>query len=347
MDNQSDQSYLLSRRNSYRIPVAGADFDSELRVNQECYPVAVVDESAGGFGVVVEGPIPLQPNDSAWLHYRDGWTCVRVVHISPEESSAEPTDSAQLSAPGKLRLGLKRIAELQEPDDLPQSPWAAMCDLRAHMTWLFGSGLRTALGGVIFAVLVVGVPALVLGVMFAGGREKINKLAADSQLTENLAQARRRARGLSAPLFSAPRGGSAAGRQDNRRTSPAGRSNVARSSGSRSPGRGAARADLIPSSMLRTIRSLPGASGLTVPAVVRYLELSPEQQQHIAEIVEQTGAALKELENRFQTAGRQEMAHYQAMLFERARQQAEAVLEDWQKQRWQTLLGEADQSGSK
>jgi len=95
--------------------------------------------------------------------------------------------------------------------------------------------------------------------------------------------------------------------------------------------------------MRQTIRRLPGASAFAVPVVARYLGLTPAQQEQIRGIVDETTAALKELGVRFSGSGRQATARYEAMLFERAREQAEALLNESQRARWRELV---EQSGA-
>ncbi len=346
MDHESEQPYLLARRKSFRCPLDDADFDSELRINQERYPVAVVDESSGGFGVLIEGPLPLKPDDSAWLRHRSGWSEVRVMHIGPEESPEAESPDGRDASPQRTRLGLKRLRELEVPDGLPQSPWAALCDLRAHMTWLLGSTLRTAAGGVIFAVLVVGIPAIVLATLFTGGRSALSRMLPESRWHERLAESAGPVNARPARRFSSVPAAGPSNRPRTERAPPSepgapstpARSPAADPADSRSRP-GAPAAELLPESMRETIRRLPGASPLVVPAVARYLGLTPAQQEQIASIVEQTTVALKELEIRFSGAGRQAMARYEAMLFDRARQQAEAVLNESQRVRWRELSG--------
>ncbi len=346
MDHQADQSYLLARRKSFRCPLADADFDSELRIDQERYPVAVVDESSGGFGVLVEGAPPLRPDDSAWLRHRSGWSEVRVVHVRPEESTLSESPDGRGPAPQRTRLGLKRLRDLEVPDYRPPSPWAALRDLRAHMTGMVGSALRNLVAGVVFAALMVGIPAIAVATLLVGGRAALSRLFPESRWNERLAGSARPVDARPAPRFSPL---AAAAPSNRRQTAPAASpEHGASSAPARSPATnpadspswpGVSAPELVPESMRETIRRLPGASAFEVPAVVRYLGLSPAQQAEIAHIIEQTTAALEELDRRFRGAGRQAMARYEAMLFDRARQQAEAVLDESQRARWRELCG--------
>lgn len=349
-DQESEQPYLLTRRKSYRCPEPNAEFDSELRTAQDCYPVTVLDESSGGFGVLVEGPIPLKPDDSAWLRHRSGWSEVRVVHVGPEKSSEDESPEGRKASPPRTRLGLKRLRELEVPDDLPRSPWAALCDLRAHMVWILSSTLRTAVGGVIFALLVVGIPALVLATLFTGGRSVVNQMLPESHWNQRLGESSgagksRPARRFGAGSATAPSTGRQSPRAARSEPGPDSPPGHAAAAGRGIPGSRPARSAsaLVPESMRETIRRLPGASAFAVPEVARYLGLTPAQQEQIGGIVEETTAALKQLELRFSGAGRQALARYEAMLFERARQQAEAVLNESQRARWRELV---EQSGA-
>jgi len=349
-DQESEQPRLLARRKSFRCPEPGAKFDSELRIAQDCYPVAVVDESSSGFGVVVEGAVPLKPDDSAWLRHRAGWSEVRVVHVSPEFSEDEAPEGQEAS-PRKTRLGLKRLRELEVHDDLPRSPWAALCDLRTHMVWILGSTLRTAVGGVIFAVLVVGIPAIVLATLFTGGRAAVTRMLPESHFNERLAelsgprraQSARRSGSGSAATPSTDRPAQRAAQPDADSDSTTSVPSIAAGPGG--PGSQPPRSapTLVPESMRQTIRRLPGASAFAVPVVARYLGLTPAQQEQIRGIVDETTAALKELGVRFSGSGRQATARYEAMLFERAREQAEALLNESQRARWRELV---EQSGA-
>lgn len=353
MVHESEQRYPLARRKSYRCSIGDAEFDSELRVDQQRYPVAVVDESSGGFGVIVEGPLPLKPGDSALLRHRSGWSEVRVAHISPEESAPQQSAAAGSAgagqfAPQRMRVGLQRLRDLEMPDGSQRAPWAVFGDLRAQMMWLVGSTVRSAVAGVVFAVLVVGIPAMVLGTLVVGGHSALIRLLPESRWNERLAESAGRAGARPARPFSPLLAGAANKGLQTAQTASAEQGASSPPAGAPAPPAAAAASrprvsptELVPESMRETIRRLPGAAPFEVPAVARYLELTPAQQAQIANIIEQTLVAIRQMETQLRGASRQAMARYEAVLFDHARQQAEAVLDQAQRARWRELCGTA------
>lgn len=126
---------FANRRNSFRCRVHAL---GELRVGEQRWPVDVVDESAGGFAVLVCGPLDVQIGQTALLGVKGLWWRVSVANsaIADEFLGSKPPTSDELSASAPheakvqipdatsadpnqktewLRLGLRRLDESAPP----------------------------------------------------------------------------------------------------------------------------------------------------------------------------------------------------------------------------------------
>jgi hypothetical protein len=76
-----------NQRLSFRCTVADTRQRCELRIGADVLPATLLDESAGGFGVLVERLAGLEVNQTAELRTDTGWSLVRVVHLSEANPS--------------------------------------------------------------------------------------------------------------------------------------------------------------------------------------------------------------------------------------------------------------------
>ena len=87
----STANSLTDQRKSFRCPVADSRMECVLQIGATRVPGRLLNESAGGFSVLVDGPLSLGVDQTAELHNDSGWFEVRVVHVmevSPPEGGA-------------------------------------------------------------------------------------------------------------------------------------------------------------------------------------------------------------------------------------------------------------------
>lgn len=77
------QQAQVNQRKTYRIPVADAHQEAELRFRARAVPARLFNESAGGFGGVVCDAADLQVNETIELATAVGRFLVRVAYIEP------------------------------------------------------------------------------------------------------------------------------------------------------------------------------------------------------------------------------------------------------------------------
>jgi len=141
------------QRQSYRIPVTTVRRGCELTVGDQTLSARLLDQSAGGFAVLVDRLAGLDVDHMAQLATDSGSYSVRVVHI------AELPGADSLSGGVKTiyRLGLSREGEAI-PDLQPSTRWFAP-------SLLFRSGPSNPSGGlmlVLGGLLAVGAVAVAL-----------------------------------------------------------------------------------------------------------------------------------------------------------------------------------------
>ena len=113
------------RRSAYRCSVQPDDQPAIVRVGAEELSARLVEKSATGFGVVVEGPLELDQGQLIMLATIDGRCLARVVHITEMEG-------------GQLRLGLERSRELPS-EKKREGDWGSLVPQRlTARAWAFG-----------------------------------------------------------------------------------------------------------------------------------------------------------------------------------------------------------------
>jgi hypothetical protein len=93
------------RRNMHRYAVPPERQAALLRLSKTDLPARVFDQSAGGFGVRLDTPAPLEPGQALLLGTDTGWYKVRVTNVREWEEG--------------MLLGLERLADLQAPLETP------------------------------------------------------------------------------------------------------------------------------------------------------------------------------------------------------------------------------------
>jgi hypothetical protein len=140
-------------RQSYRCAVDGPRRQAMLRAGGDWTPVELVDESAGGFGVLAEPGLSVAVGDQVQLRTATVCFDVEVMHVADRPA---PGDGDRLV----VRLGLKRVGEVViEPES--RLPWFK----RFRLGWRrapYGSGAPVTGTGLLLVLLVGAVPAVAI-----------------------------------------------------------------------------------------------------------------------------------------------------------------------------------------
>ncbi len=118
------------RKNPRRVP-AKPTFACDLKLGSQVLPCLVLDESPGGWAMLVTGLPEVLQNQAVAVRDERGWYTARVVHSRPVLASAFlaseeiTTDENELARAGELwlRLGVQRREKIAPastaPDSLP------------------------------------------------------------------------------------------------------------------------------------------------------------------------------------------------------------------------------------
>ena len=168
-------------RASYRC-TADERREGRLQIGDREIPVEILDESADGFGILLNEVLAGSIGQTVALKTDAGWTEARVMHSHLVESTefGEATDPA---CPGRTRLGLRRTKDLldEESDSQPSTSLSRLA-LRALLAPLAGTGRAAATA----AGLIVVVPLAAILVIYAlegPGNLLLSARHADSKAT--------------------------------------------------------------------------------------------------------------------------------------------------------------------
>ncbi len=100
-----------NKRRSYRFPVSDGQEAAELTVRRRRYMVQLVNESSGGFAVLVDQDLRIKPNDKLELLTNMGRIEVRVAYVS----ELPPKANQKNSKDRPFRIGLERLGEIGGP----------------------------------------------------------------------------------------------------------------------------------------------------------------------------------------------------------------------------------------
>jgi hypothetical protein len=132
------------RRETYRCQLGDSRRRGRLKWNEREFATDVLDESAGGFAILIQGPAPCEIGQSMWLELESHGIEVRLVN-------SQPYEDATLRSPGEsksevfTRLGLMRLNEL--PAEMKRESifsWRAFTGLLASLK-IFGRLVARAL----------------------------------------------------------------------------------------------------------------------------------------------------------------------------------------------------------
>jgi hypothetical protein len=316
-------------RKSYRCAVADPCHPCELKSQTDLLSAWLLDQSAGGFAVLVERLAGVEVEQIAHLHTDAGWFIVRVVHIAevnPPEDDEMPADR---EAPW-FRLGLLRMGEVAATAEPTTSLWADT--LRCNFSqWCPGSGTLVILG-VLLAIIVAALPVGFIAGYFRAGQPAAHDWITGSPASQsnrdkpspNLAPPRDDASPFSSDTSDSSGGNSSS---DSRSTFSSDRGQVRESSPSASLGR----------KWYETVHRLSGASPFAVPEVVQELQLTANQQKQIRQVIEAASQAIRGLDQQPGGQQRQEISQQRAKLFDQARGEALNILTAEQRAQWEKL----------
>jgi hypothetical protein len=294
-------NHNYDKRRSFRYAVVADRRVCELKIGETLMPALLGDESAGGFSVLVlcaAAPPTDQPTE---IHTVGGWYHVRIVHI--QEIGLPPEDADKGAGAGiGFRLGLHRMGEVTAPDRFDFSRFVAKF-FPGSRQWSVPSGIP-AVVGLLFAVIIM---------VFSYGIVRSPWRPWNDGTTQWHSTA--------APT--APRSEPAS---TQRGSSPSG------------PSKEQGTSYAVKLKSLETVLKLPGADALTLPDVVKHLELTAEQQQSIRELITATAQAVRKLDLTTPGRQRQEILNQRTQLLDQTRRMAFELLTKEQREEWEKLI---------
>ena len=304
------------QRHSYRFPVDEGLQGAELKAGSRRIAVRLVDESAGGFAVASERPIPVQAGELLELRTAADRFEVRVIHLTKSRIT-----SASLGWTNRtvFEVGLERVREIPRSlrEEVPSAGWWPSDSRHALVSPKRGVG-----EGIVFTLLVVLFPAAIILVGWNYQRPLGSWLA--QYAGRWIAPSR-------SDLPSQTVGQSSRDRSANS-AKPASTSGEA----------AAPRPNL--EALGRMVRRLPDASALILPEVAEYLSLDDGQRSEIRRIAEATANAVEETDGQSAATSPERRGRNRLDWHQASRQQALSLLNKQQRERWTTLARTAFQS---
>ena len=99
---------LEALRASYRFAADGSRA-ARLRIDQQVFPVEILDESAEGFGILFDGLLECYVGESVAIETATGWSGARIMRVQVVEPAGH---SDEQPGTARTRLGLKRVEDL-------------------------------------------------------------------------------------------------------------------------------------------------------------------------------------------------------------------------------------------
>ncbi len=310
------------KRKSFRCPVDQSQQTGMLKVGRRRQQVMIINQSAGGYGVISDRDLRLAVGDVLALTVGGARFDVRVAHVG-QTGTIDSTGEAKLA----YRLGLQRV---KEGDELPED-WEAG---RSNWRSLLPSG-----GTLIVIVVLVATAAL--GILAAKDspllrqafrrrprpQPQVAVIAESISPTAEHVAERLTAKSARAPIPDVP---------EVPRETPA------------EPKRGTTIAIPTAASLPRRaeIADVDVAKMLVQPELVAELNLTAAQQREMRRILDEQSAALEELERTAQASGTAERAAQRAAILEHARLEALKTLTPEQLLLWQQRAVNSGQGAS-
>jgi hypothetical protein len=316
----SVKQHNQDQRKSFRCAVVADRRFCELKIGETVSPAKLVDESAGGFSVLVQFPTAPATDQPIEIHTVGGWYHARIVHV--QESKPEDDEASEGTDSGTwFRLGLHRLGEVTMPDRFSLSRLVEKF-FPGSGQWRVPSGVPMVLG-LLFAVLMIALSFAVIRSPWRPWKEEGVKQwhapAAPSTPP-------------STPPSAPPSTPSVDVLQP--RSQPASTEGFSLFSGRSQDRKPLHVAGLKP---IDSLRKLPGADSLMLPDMVKHLELTADQQQRIRQLIAMTSQAVRNLDLQMSGRQRQEIFSQRTRLLEQARREALQLLNEQQRAEWKKL----------
>jgi hypothetical protein len=332
----SKQTKSQDQRKTFRCTVAESRQCCELKVGDETLPARLLDESLGGFAVLVDRLAGLEVDRTAELSTDAGWFLVRVVHVA----EADPPEGEEVAAEEPatwFRLGLLRLGDAALPEEPAVSRLAAGLQFQMRQ-WYSSRTTLMAVSMLLMAAVVV-VP-LALAVLVWRSEQWKGK---HSDSSSNSIWPR----GVPTVVLSPPATQPASGGSPFAPVAAEARgggSEVAPASPAFNSGGGSVQnsaSSFVPRPELQELmRRLPGASALMLPDVIKKLRLTDNQQKRIRQLIDAATNAIRQLDKELPGEQRQEMSQLREHVFGEALQESLKLLTNQQRAEWEKLSGD-------
>ncbi len=307
---------LREQRASFRCAVSGPRH-VELRIDEQRYPGFMLDQSAGGFAVLLDRSPQVGEQSTVTLHTDAGDFEVRIAFVSEAEESSE-SDASDGDSRTLYRVGLARICDIIPLESIASPGLGSLA--RMVVESVFRGSNPTMLTGLGLVLVLAAVPVLLLplfGHILASPVERCEPAAVrTSRHTRAPDRQERREAERTTPGAWRP---GASGKSD-----LGGR--IAK------PAQDLARTHY--DEFRRLARGAPGAAAFELPEVARQLRLTPQQQQHISRVVERTETSLAELTAQAHRVDRAQRSAERQAVLDAARREAVARLDEAQQAQW-------------
>lgn len=289
----STPDLLCDQRSSFRCLVAESRRQCALRIGEKTLPAWLINESVGGFSVLVDRPPNLEAEQTALLQTDSGWFKVRVmsvVEVPPPEDcdivkSKEPTEW--------FRLGLQRLGDAVPLDGPSISPFAD--DFRFRLWQLSPSNGWMLASGVLLVLAAMSVPLGLAGMLLNSRRSEDGNAVSVNEPRASFSERESNDGWLPAEGFGG--GFQAVSPGFDKNDSAFG--DIARSlldfSGDRT-GEPNAFGPKSEEDLCNLVRRLPGPTALALPEVVWRLRLTEKQQGLIQQLIDAMVEATRKLD---------------------------------------------------
>jgi hypothetical protein len=253
----------IENRRSFRFVVNDETEGELILADNSRFPVRLLDQSAGGFTVLTDGPPPISCGDVVQFQTDHVLSEVRVVHTTEIDLANE--DSQDSRSERRFQIGLMRLRDLSVKLDEQDQP-------SQRVRWrVFRHTFDGSRGAIISGVLAIAViSAAVFSILNStpSGQRPVGKSSIDPVVATGTSLAKRDTLSDSAESPNGP---------------------------TVSPPRQSGQLDFRPDEL----KHLPGALPFSMAAVVRELQLTDAQLESIRHIINDTDQAIaRNAENR-------------------------------------------------
>lgn len=307
--------HYQNQRKSFRCAVDPIRQQCELQIGSCAVPAKLLDESVGGFSVLVHHPPELTSNPTVRLRKDGNWINVHVVRIQEIAQEIKHDGESNTEAPVAtepqagdaesgpcFRLGLRRLGDTELPNQTGFSLLAGTLYFQLSQ-WKSLGTIQMIVCGALLAVIIVAIP---FGMITFGRRIRISKT--EGRLKPNIQITNTPSSADADPNHSAFI-------QDHVFATPSGHTSH--------------------SSLLH----LPGAAPFALPEVIDRLQLTADQQKQIKQLIEAATKALRKLGRQLQGSQRQLISRRRAELLDLYYQKALDLLTEQQRAEWNILAG--------